>query len=588
MEGKYGGSLKSRPFQNGMGSEKINGDSIESSTDSEEEDDEGILASEALDAQIQKTLDAIRRKDPRVYDEKAKFYTDPDEGLDNGDQPNTEKEKPMYLSDYHRKNLLEGDGAALEMNDEPMTYAQQQENLKNVVVKEMHAKANVVDEDNSEGSDDEFLVRKTSTSQCGGQETRPQRRQPALDVESANKDPENYLSQFMEARAWVPTDNSRLQPFESDDEDEERRAELFEEAYNLRFEDPKASNEKLLSHARDAAAKYSVRKEATNPRKKARESERAKKDATRQAREEDKARFRKLKVAEAEEKIKKIQEAAGLRHKPLQGEDWSTLIEEGWDDVRWEEEMKNRFGDEYYEDYEPDADNDEEGTGKRKAKKPKWEEDIDIGDLVPGSELETAQKPQYSLTDEDSEMGGPPIPGSEINVLNEGDHAAKRKSSGKKEKDERKKADRERRRKIESVVDQQIGVDDALANFSKKHTGHFRYRETSPTTYGLTAHDILMASDSQLNQYAGLKKMAPFRDPTKKKKDKKHLGKKARLRQWRKETFGDELGSQTTLGDLFAGANMSGNKKLDLKGDEIRDQKKGRRKKSGSTNKRAS
>jgi protein KRI1 len=56
-----------------------------------------------------------------------------------------------------------------------------------------------------------------------------------------------------------------------------------------------------------------------------------------------------------------------------------------------------------------------------------------------------------------------------------------------------------------------------------------------------------MAPDSQLNQFAGLKKMASFRDPEKKRKDKKHLGKKARLRQWRKETFGNEDGPEIVI-----------------------------------------
>ena len=64
----------------------------------------------------------------------------------------------------------------------------------------------------------------------------------------------------MSAKAWVPNDNSKFQPFESNDEEEDRRAEAFEEAYNLRFEDSKASNEKLMSHARDTIAKYSVLK----------------------------------------------------------------------------------------------------------------------------------------------------------------------------------------------------------------------------------------------------------------------------------------------------------------------------------------
>ena len=51
-----------------------------------------------------------------------------------------------------------------------------------------------------------------------------------------------------------------------------------------------------------------------------------------------------------------------------------------------------------------------------------------------------------------------------------------------------------------------------------------------------------MADDTQLNQFAGLKKLAAFRDEEQKARDQRKLGKKARLRQWRKDTFGNEEG----------------------------------------------
>jgi protein KRI1 len=58
----------------------------------------------------------------------------------------------------------------------------------------------------------------------------------------------------------------------------------------------------------------------------------------------------------------------------------------------------------------------------------------------------------------------------------------------------------------------------------------------------LTARDILLApSDQDLNEFFGLKKLATFRDPEKKRRDKKRLGKKARLREWRRGTFGREF-----------------------------------------------
>ena len=526
-----------------------------SSTDSEEEDDEGVLASEALDKQIQDTLEAIRRKDPRVYDEKAKFFTDLDDDAQDSKSLEINHEKPMYLSDYHRRNLLEGAMSTEVQEEGPISYAQQQDDLKNVIVKEMHAVANGrIDsgEDNGgdDDSDDDFLVRKPSKSQKESQTVRSNAKTPKVDVEAADRDPEAFLSNFMSARAWVPAAGTSFQPFESDDEEEDRRAELFEEAFNLRFEDPQASNEKLLSHARDTVAKYSVRKESANPRKKAREAEKLKNEAARQARDEEKARYRKLKVSEVEEKIQKIKDAAGLRGKSLQEQDWSTFLDEGWDDERWEQEMRKRFGDDYYADHDSDDSNGVEGRSKWKIKKPKWEEDIDIKDLVPDFDATEHGKPQYSLTDDESAAGGVEI---ESNRGSNSESVAKPKSTKRREKDEHKKEARLERRKIEQLVDESMKVDKNLSSFSKKHAGHFRYRDTSPVAYGLTPHDILMASDSQLNQYAGLKKMAAFRDSDKKRKDKKRLGKKARLRQWRQETFGNEQGPRNTLAEVLAG-----------------------------------
>ena len=586
VQEKYGSDVRVGSNQDGDRGTKP---STNSDSDSEEEDDEGILASEELDRQIQDTLEAIRRKDPRVYDESAKFFTDTEDEVQDSKDFRNKAEKPMYLNDYHRRNLLEDPTSTEDRDEATISYAQQQNDLKHVIVQEMHALANErtdsgVDEDGSDYNDDEFLVQKPSKSQ-ENQTPQLNAKVPKVNLEGADKDPETFLSDFMSARAWVPAAGTTFQPFESDDEEEDRRAELFEEAYNLRFEDPQASNEKLLSHARDAAAKYSVRKESTNPRRKAREAERAKKEAARQAREEEKARYRKLKVSEVDEKLRKIKDAAGLRGKSLQEQDWLAFLDESWDDERWEQEMRKRFGDDYYADHDSNGSNEEEGKRKEKIKKPKWEDDIEIDDLVPDFDATEHKTPRFSLTDDESTAGGPP---TEINGISDSESIAKSKSKPKskkrRERGDQKKEARFERRKIEQLVDSSMKVDETLSNFGKKHAGHFRYRETSPIAYGLTPHDILMASDSQLNQYAGLKKMAAFRDSDKKSKHKKRLGKKARLRQWRKDTFGNEQGPQQTLAEVFAGQDLKDHKsKLEgVNGIDIREGKKTRSKKSKS------
>jgi protein KRI1 len=396
-------------------------------------------------------------------------------------------------------------------------------------VKELHAAAESSDEDEEmEDKDGGFLIRKEK--QPAEESGRPQPALNKADIDAAEKDPENYLSKFLDSRAWVAPQKNILHPFESD-EDEDDKAEEFEAAYNLRFENPQAANERLVAHSREAAAKYSVRQEPTNKRKRAREAEQAKKDEQKQQTVTDKARLRKLRLEEAEQKINKIKEAAGLGKKPVNIEDWQDFLTEDWDDKRWEAEMKKQFGEDYYAEGEVPS-SDEEGAKKRKAKKPKWDDDIDIGDLV--GDFDAGDNAKFSLSEAEAS-------------------SSKKKSKQRaKEKEEEKREARKQRRKIEALVDEKLDVDFAIDGAGKKGAKSvFRYRETSPGAFGLTPKDILLASDSQLNQFHGLKKLAAYRDEDKKRKDKKHLGKKARLRQWRRDTFGNEAGPQKTLQDLL-------------------------------------
>ncbi|KAJ9202532.1 hypothetical protein DTO164E3_2972 [Paecilomyces variotii] len=514
LEAKLGKSVAfSKKRAHDDDDEDASGGSDESS--SEEEDEDGELVTPDLDNEIMATLNAIKSKDPRVYDSNVTFYSKFDEDASGKPAEKKEKDKPMTLRDYHRENLLKGVANGEEEEEQaPKSFAQEQEDLKKTIVKEMHAVA-----DGSDDEDDGFLVQKSVT--------RPPpepKKNIELDVENADKDPETFLSNFMAAKAWIPAGGSNgLKPFESDDEEEDQRAELFEEAYNFRFEDPNKVNERLITHARDATKEISVRREEKSSRKKRREAEQQKREEEKKQREAEKNRLRKLKMEELEEKVNKIKQAAGIRASEFTDEDWARFLDDNFDDKQWEEEMQKRFGEDYYAAQEEIESGDEDGhKKKRKPKKPTWDDDIDITDLVPDFE-EEEEKPDVDMDEEDGEEGS-------------------KKSKGQ-ERREKKREARKEKMLIEEAVDRNLDLDPTLLpGATKKNAGRFRYRETSPTSFGLTARDILMADDAQLNQFAGLKKLAPFRDPEKKRRDQKKLGKKARVRQWRKETFGDEEG----------------------------------------------
>src|SRR5436190_22782227 len=203
-----------------------------------------------------------------------------------------------------------------------------------------------------------------------------------LDIEGADRNPETFLSNFMTSRAWIPTEKSNFKAFESDDEDEEQKAEAFEEAYNFRFEDPNKINEVLVTHSRDTTSKFSVRREMPNSRKKRREAERLKKTEEKKEREAERARLRKLRIEELTAKVNKIKKAAGIREADITEEDWAHFLEDGWDGVKWEQEMEKRFGEDYYAQQEDDSVDESSGPAKkRQPRKPKWDDDIDVNDL---------------------------------------------------------------------------------------------------------------------------------------------------------------------------------------------------------------
>lgn len=284
-----------------------------------------------------------------------------------------------------------------------------------------------------EDDDDEtFLVRKPNPEPVSHTEDPPS---PSL----ADKDPEEFLNKFLTSRAWAkPTSYSAL---ESDDSEHEETAEAFEKAYNFRFENPSVDARSVLtSYGRDAISANTVRREDKSSRKKAREAKREKKQREKEEREREKGRLRKLKTEELMERFKLIREAAGLGEGDEEGEVevLEKLLEGDFSDEQWTEWMAARFGDEYYEQ--------EDG----KIKKPEFEDDIDIGDIVPDFEEEDAPP----AIDNDEDEGGVSIPKEEQDD-EDAPNPTKRTDKKSLQKAERKKKqkDKELKRKLEEYVE---------------------------------------------------------------------------------------------------------------------------------------
>ncbi len=433
MEDKYGKA----PLNRKRAREDDEDDDDESS--SEDEDEVGDLATEALDQEIMATLNAIRNKDPRIYEKDATFYTQNPDGTTT--MTNVKKEeKPVFLRDYHRMNLLSGNGVVDEDDETEgkKTFVQEQEHLKQSVVKEMHDKAGDVNED-----DDEFLVRKPKAERDAVPDDLP-------DPSTADpNNPDEYLTKFLSSRAWVK--NTGYPALESDDTEDEERASQLEHDYNMRFEDPDAAaRSKLVSYGRDAVSANTVRREEKSRRKRAREEKRSRKEEEKAQRAAEKSRLKKLKTEELMEKYRQIRDAAGLEGADEEAEVLEKLLEGDFTDEQWDEWMKERFNEDYY-------------ASKDGLKKPEFSDDIDIGDIDPNFVDETIREDEDE--EEDGEEGGvdiemPEVPEAGSEEEEEADPAPRKKKKDIiKEKQQKKQREKVVRRKLERFVEDDMDLD---------------------------------------------------------------------------------------------------------------------------------
>ncbi|KAF8430025.1 KRI1-like family C-terminal-domain-containing protein [Tirmania nivea] len=483
------------------------------SSSAEDEDEFGEFADEVADEDILATISAIRSKDPRVYDGQTRFFKSALEGGEDeadGEIAKKEKqEKPMFLKDYHRENLLRRKYPLEDEDDgKPKTYMEEQEALKRDLVQGMHNAAEDIANDGEEGGD--FLTTKSAPVQEGVPPPDPNVADP--------ENPDEYLKSFLASKAWLPKNRKNIYgpAMESDDSEEEEIAEQFEQGFNLRFEDPTKAAQ-LVGHARGAVKAMTARKDGMSSRRRAREAKKLKKEEERKEREIEKGRLRALKVEELMSKVKQIKEVAGLRDGDEDPESWKEFLKGGFNEDKWDEWMAKRFGDDYYGAEENVQD---------VPKKPTWgHDDTEIGDIGIEGGNEDGDLDLVNYTDAE-----------------EGGSKGKRKTRKdyEKEKREKKKRDRETRKEIEKFVDDIIDLDEEVS--TGKSSSGFRYREVTPETFGLTPLDILAADDAALNEYAGLKRYATFRPKERKKQDKKKYSKKRNLREWRKAVFGNEDG----------------------------------------------
>ncbi|CAO3668362.1 unnamed protein product [Umbelopsis vinacea] len=542
-------------------------DSEEEDTD-EEEDENAELLTPEVDAQIMKTIAAIRSQDPRVYDAEKQFFTE--EEMDKAKKAWEQKQKlsgkKVTLKDYHREVLLENNGV-IEEDDEneqpaPKTHVQEQEEMKNEFKNAIMAaddqedgfftKRDKTNDDLAAEEEDykRFLLESIADNKAGKEafaDWQNYRENPNVDKEEA------FLIDYVLNRGWVDKDATKVPSYQDvvgeevdSDEDEEYldKVDRFESAYNFRFEEDGGAQ--LVSHARETEG--SVRKK-DNRRKQQREARSGRKEEEKLQKAEELKRLKNLKMKEIHERLKKIQEITGNSVVGLDNID----LDGDFDPDTYDKQMTHVFNDDFY-------------TGDD-SEKPTWDDDIDTGleevaePQVDGGDQEEyyeegAEEYEYpnvgNQDDDDIMMDADYLPGGALYGTTK-EKAGKEKKSKKEKKKEKKKGKKDdadiiletegpineskksTKRALDKYMEEYYNLDyeDMIGDLPTR----FKYHKVDANNFGLSPVEILLADDKDLNQVTGLKTLAPFRPQEKQAKDKARFekSKKHRLRDLRRK-----------------------------------------------------
>ncbi|CCG22135.1 Kri1 protein [Candida orthopsilosis Co 90-125] len=470
----------------------------ESTTSDEEEEDEfGDLITDEVERGINKVLEKIKSDPKSLLDPNLKFFKDPE-----SDDILVKKqgEKPMFLKDYHRQNLIDGAYKEFDENetvDGVKSFATEQKEERDKLLNYIN---NAFDEeDDGDDREDGFLKKKEK-----GEEVE----ENTQNLPDPEKDQNAFLSAFLDQKAWIPKQGDKMidldQIDRNDEEDFDNAVEDFEKAYNFRYED--ANSTEIISYARNQAT---LRRGKTNSRKRAREKAHEEKKKVEEHKAELLRKKKTAKLNKVVDRLAKIKEAVGneVSDEVIQKVFGDSLLNEDFDDADWDNRMAEIFNEQYY---------------GAEIEKPTWDDD-----LMEGMDDE-------SDDDEDADNMD----------VEEEPQKKKAKKEKLKEKSSLKKEKEALRTRALEIVDAntlkiQEEVEEEEERGRKKDAGEikFKYREVSPESFGLSTREILLADDKQLNSFIGIKKFAPYRPKELRLKDKRKYTKKKHLQEWRKETF---------------------------------------------------
>ncbi|KAM9346223.1 protein KRI1 homolog [Symphorus nematophorus] len=563
-------------------------DESDSESSESSSDDSEVELDPEVERDFYRTLSLLKKKDPKIYQADAKFYSEDASTSDN--KPSTSKKavKPMYIKDYERKVILErggkyeddddsDDGEAVQRMERAASpsYIQEQRELKESFRKFVQDSDDDDDDKGSEGDgESQLLTRRIKTQEEKDKEEADYvewlKGQAELEGPEEVKDmkylrdywndpeldeKERFLRDYVLNKGYldedddderIPTYDEVVQEDVEDSEEEGEsfleRQDDFERSYNFRFEEP--DSQEIKTYPRSIAT--SVRSK-DDRRKRKREEVKERKEKEKEQKREQLKQLKNLKRNEIMEKLKRLQELTGNEQLAFSQVD----LDGDFDPQQHEQLMQKFFGDEYY--------------GEQEDEKPQFDDDDELEehwnwDTWTGEEQEGGYGEEEEGYDGEECDTSAPHCDDEGFIMDADYDPNQHTASKKKKKKERKKMQksdmpqmgkRKKKSHFAEVITKDKPVFDPQEKTFEQYLDEyykldyediiddlpcrFRYRQVLPNDFGLTTDEILNATDKELNNWCSLKKTCMFRSEKQEMSDLKNYKIKAQNEKKKKE-----------------------------------------------------
>ncbi|KAM8972488.1 protein KRI1 homolog [Pelodytes ibericus] len=541
------------------------GDNSETSS-SESDEEEELTVDPKLDKDFYRTLSLLKKKDPKIYQEDATFYTSED--VPAVSQSKTSKEKPMYLKDYERKVILEKEGKYEDednsdeddVEDERArspTYLEEQKQIR----ESFRPFVDDSDKEEDEGTTANLLTKRLKSKKEKDEEEEEYVAwlKGQKDLEDKDEvqelsylknywsDPtldegEKFLRDYILNKEYIEEDTEEEDecppaleeaPHVSDSEDEGelflKKQEDFERKYNFRFEEPESDLVKTFPRT----IVQSVRQKDDRRRKK-RDEIKERKQKEKEKKQQELKQLKNLKKREVLDRLEKLRHLTGENSLGVSEED---LLED-FDPAKHDQIMEKFFGDDYYgveEEQKPQFE-DEEGL------EDDWNWDTWTGARENGNEQGEEENIDTHCDDPDFVMDADYDPGAEpgpsrkerkrIRLEAEKGGKKKRKSRFAEVVSREKPVFNPDDKTFQQYLDEyyQMDYEDIIDDLPCR----FKYRQVHPCDFGLTTEEVLKADDKELNKWCSLRKTCMYRSEKEEVHDKKIYTQKAQ-NAWKKE-----------------------------------------------------